>query len=151
MWPETHLPAASVSEFLTFFTKTVAERTSSGQRQSVEENNYTAHAYSRGADSVTGIVVTDKEYPIRVAFSLLNKILDDFLVRVPPGPGGRWSPSDSAVQNFKPALDEFVRKYQDPKQADTIMKVQQELDETKIELVRCLIVLSRCVAHLPGK
>lgn len=27
-------------------------------------------------------------------------------------------------------------KYQDPRQADTIMKVQQELDETKIVLVR---------------
>ncbi|KAA1136339.1 palmitoyltransferase [Puccinia graminis f. sp. tritici] len=30
------------------------------------------------------------------------------------------------------AVDEYLVKYQDPKQADTILKVQQELDETKI-------------------
>ena len=33
-----------------------------------------------------------------------------------------------------PAIQEYVVRYQDPKQADTIMKVQQELDETKIIL-----------------
>jgi tRNA(Phe) wybutosine-synthesizing methylase Tyw3 len=42
----------------------------------------------------------------------------------------QWS---KAVGDTK--LAEYVRKYQDPKQADTIMKVQQELDETKIVLV----------------
>ncbi|POV96182.1 hypothetical protein PSHT_15281 [Puccinia striiformis] len=32
------------------------------------------------------------------------------------------------------SIDEYLVKYQDPKQADTILKVQQELDETKIVL-----------------
>ncbi|KAJ2880676.1 palmitoyltransferase, partial [Coemansia aciculifera] len=31
-------------------------------------------------------------------------------------------------------LKEFIAKYQDPKQADNIMRVQQELDETKVVL-----------------
>lgn len=31
-------------------------------------------------------------------------------------------------------LDTYISKYQDPSQADAIMKVQQELDETKIVL-----------------
>jgi len=45
----------SVTEFLTFFTKTVVERTPQGQRQSVQENNYTAHAYNRGgAEQLSG-------------------------------------------------------------------------------------------------
>lgn len=45
----------SVGEFLTFFTKTVAERTPQGQRQSVQENNYTAHVYNRGgAEQLAG-------------------------------------------------------------------------------------------------
>lgn len=35
---------------------------------------------------------------------------------------------------FKPELDAYLKKYQDPRQADTIMRVQQELDETKIVL-----------------
>jgi synaptobrevin family protein YKT6 len=38
----------SVGEFMTFFSRTVAERTPQGQRQSVQENNYMAHVYNRG-------------------------------------------------------------------------------------------------------
>ena len=33
-------------------------------------------------------------------------------------------------------INDYLVKYQDPRQADAIMKVQQELDETKIVLVR---------------
>jgi hypothetical protein len=45
----------SVGEFMTFFSKTVAERTPQGQRQSVQENNYTAHVYNRGgAEQLAG-------------------------------------------------------------------------------------------------
>lgn len=38
----------SVAEFMSFFSKTVADRTQEGQRQSVQENNYMAHVYNRG-------------------------------------------------------------------------------------------------------
>jgi synaptobrevin family protein YKT6 len=45
----------SVGEFLSFFTKTVAERTGQGARQTVQENNYTAHVYNRGgAEQLAG-------------------------------------------------------------------------------------------------
>lgn len=45
----------SVGEFLSFFSKTVAERTPQTQRQSVQENNYTAHVYNRGgAEQLAG-------------------------------------------------------------------------------------------------
>jgi synaptobrevin family protein YKT6 len=33
-----------------------------------------------------------------------------------------------------PELKEYIVKYQDPQQADSIMKIQKELDETKIVL-----------------
>ena len=33
-----------------------------------------------------------------------------------------------------PQLREYIQKYQDPQQADSIMKIQKELDETKIVL-----------------
>jgi synaptobrevin family protein YKT6 len=38
----------TVGEFLSFFTRTVAERTQPGQRQSLQENSYTFHVYNRG-------------------------------------------------------------------------------------------------------
>ena len=105
----------SVGEFMTFFSKTVAERTPQGQRQSVQENNYTAHVYNRGGAeqlagqsnvvylcccccfphrfslaSLTGdlvnflgVIITDQEYPVRPAFSLLTKVLEEFSTSVP--------------------------------------------------------------------
>ena len=124
-------------------SKTVAERTTPGQRQSVQENTHTAHCYSRVApDSITGVIVTDDEYPVRPAFTLLNKLLDDFIARVPRA---QWqAAADAARSESKPRVDgvdfaqinDYLVKYQDPRQADAIMKVQQELDETKIVLVR---------------
>lgn len=45
----------SVAEFVAFFSKTIAERTPQGQRQSVQENAYTAHVYNRGgAEQLVG-------------------------------------------------------------------------------------------------
>lgn len=53
----------SVAEFLSFFTKTIVERTPQGQRQSVQENSYTAHVYNRGGSeqlagaSISGVCI----------------------------------------------------------------------------------------------
>jgi len=124
---------------MNFFSRTVAERTSSGQRQSIQDNNYVAHAYSRAGDGLAGVIVTDQDYPVRVVFSLLNKILEEFATKVTKATWeakaneGRRT-GKAALCEF-PQLNEYIVKYQDPKQADTIMKVQQELDETKIILV----------------
>ncbi|KAF9447625.1 snare protein YKT6 [Macrolepiota fuliginosa MF-IS2] len=119
----------SVGEFMSFFTKTVAERTLQGQRQSVQENSYTAHVYNRGgAEQLAGVIITDQEYPVRPAFSLLTKLLDDFTAKVPQSSFG-----NPGAISF-PDINTYIQKYQDPRQADTIMRVQQELDETKIVL-----------------
>lgn len=119
----------SVGEFLTFFSKTVVDRTAQGQRQSVQENNYFAHVYNRGgAEQLAAIIITDQEYPVRPAFSLLTKILDDFTTKVPQA-----AYSNPSSISF-PDIQTYLTKYQDPRQADAIMRVQQELDETKIVL-----------------
>ncbi|KAH9975287.1 snare protein YKT6 [Lactifluus volemus] len=119
----------SVAEFMTFFTKTVVERTPQGARQSVQENNYTAHVYNRGgAEQLAAVIITDQEYPVRPAFSLLSKLLDDFATKVPQS-----SFSNPSSISF-PEINNYLQKYQDPRHADNIMRVQQELDETKIIL-----------------
>ncbi|KAL0958920.1 hypothetical protein HGRIS_014236 [Hohenbuehelia grisea] len=120
----------SVGEFMNFMSRTVAERTPQGQRQSVQENNYTAHVYNRGgAEQLAAVIVTDHEYPVRPAFSLLTKVLDEFTAKVPQSQFS--NPSSISF----PDINTYLAKYQDPSQADAIMKVQQELDETKIVLV----------------
>jgi len=44
--------------------------------------DYVGHIYSR-QDKVVGVLLSDKDYPKRVAHTLLNKILDDFVSRYP--------------------------------------------------------------------
>ncbi|KAI9719701.1 MAG: hypothetical protein M1828_006134 [Chrysothrix sp. TS-e1954] len=121
----------SIHEFLTLFSKTVAERTRPGQRQDVEEQSYTFHAYGR-SEGIAGLLISDHEYPAIVAHSLLSKIVDEFLSKNPRSTF--QSPSLNANTLILPQLKDYIQKYQDPQQADSIMKIQKELDETKITL-----------------
>jgi synaptobrevin homolog YKT6 len=82
-----------------------------------------------------GVIVVDSEYPVRPAFSLLAKVLDEFSTSIPASSYG----SPSAI-SF-PQLQTYLEKFRDPRQADAIMKVQAELDETKIILVGIHIII----------
>lgn len=133
----------SIGEFLNFFSKTVSDRTAPGQRQSIREQSYTFHVYCVPTGELTAVMVTDEEYPVRVAFGLLNKVTDEWQEDHPKTEydvgvtnARRSASAGGKFQEISwPKLAEYLRKYQDPKQADQIMKVQQELDETKIILV----------------
>lgn len=131
------------NEFMMLFTKTVAERTNPGQRLDIEEKSYTFHAYGR-TEGVAGIIISDGDYPQLVAHQLLSKVVDEFLAKHP-----RTTFADPAARPNScplPQLKEYLEKFQDPSQADSIMKIQQELDETKIVLHKtiegwvCLVV-----------
>lgn len=63
----------SIGEFLTFATKVAVERTQPGQRQSVKQEEQVCHVYVRG-DGLAGVITSDKEYPSRVAFTVLSKV-----------------------------------------------------------------------------
>lgn len=78
---------------------------------------------------IVGIIMSDHEYPLLVAQSLLNKVLDEFTSKYPRS---TWANSDPTL-SF-PELAQYLAKYQDPQQADNIMKIQKELDETKVIL-----------------
>ena len=89
---------------------------------------YTFHAYGR-SEGVAGIIISDQEYPALVAHQLLSKVVDEFLTKYP-----RSTFASSNQELPFPALKDYIVKYQDPQQADSIMKIQKELDETKITL-----------------
>ncbi|KAI1074957.1 putative snare protein [Whalleya microplaca] len=114
-------------EFMSMFARTVAERTRPGQRQDVEEQDYTFHAYGR-SEGVCGIIISDHSYPALVAHQLLSKVMDDFLAA---HPRSSWQNGQTVSM---PELQDYLARYQDPHQADSIMKIQKELDETKITL-----------------
>ena len=113
---------------MTFTSIKVAEGTKAGMRQTIEEKGQKFHVYAR-TEGVAGVIIADGDYPQRVAFGLLNKVLDEFLTK---HTRSKWAMGTPKMP--MPELDSYISKYQDPKQADTIMRVQNELDETKIVL-----------------
>lgn len=115
------------------FAKTVAERTKPGVRQDIEEKQYTFHAYA-SSQGVAGIIITDPTYPKMVAHGLLSKIMDEFTSAHP-----RSQYSGTNVEQLAyPQLKDYIVKYQNPEEADSIMKIQQELDATKVSEISTL-------------
>ncbi|XP_021488413.1 synaptobrevin homolog YKT6 [Meriones unguiculatus] len=120
---------SSVQEFMTFTSQLIVERSAVGSRASVKEQEYLCHVYVR-SDSLAGVVIADSEYPSRVAFTLLEKVLDEFSKEVDRKD---WSVGSPDTIQYK-ALDVHLSRYQNPREADPMSKVQAELDETKIIL-----------------
>ena len=130
---------SSMQEFLSFTSKILIERSNIGERYSVKEGEYMCYAYVR-SDSLVGLCVSDHEYPHRVVHTLLTKILEDFTEQVPKS---QWT-EGKEVAGFAGPLDTHLKTFQNPVEADPMMKVQNELDETKIILHDTIrIVLSR--------
>lgn len=102
----------SIDDFLKFTSKMVIGRMELATRTSVKEQNYICHAYTK-VDNLAVAIITDEEYPPKVAHTLTLQILEEF-------------PQVN--------LEEYLKKYQDPKNADAIMRLQADLEETKIIL-----------------
>ncbi|KAJ6640062.1 Synaptobrevin like YKT6, partial [Pseudolycoriella hygida] len=119
----------SVNEFIGFASKTIVERTQSASRQSVKQDVYMCHVYVRG-DSLGAVLIADHEYPQRVAHTLITKVLDDFSSKVP---AELWPSGTEQSINFT-TLAAYLSKYQDPREADALTKIQEDLDETTIIL-----------------
>nr|CAG4645834.1 EOG090X0E6P [Lynceus sp. MCZ IZ 141354] len=119
----------SAQEFMGFTSKIITERTQPASRQSVKQGEYTCHVYVR-AEGISAVLISDHEYPHRVAHTLLMKTLDDFTAKVP---SSQWHETSPAATSFT-GLEVTLAKYQNPKEADALTKIQDELDETKIIL-----------------
>ena len=71
------------------------------------------------------VVICDKEYPARVAFDLISKIQRLYNENI----------NDESCKACKDYIDEAIETYQSPENIDSIMRVQKDLEETKIVLV----------------
>ncbi|XP_073273547.1 VAMP-like protein YKT61 [Primulina huaijiensis] len=118
----------SVREFVVFVGRTVAKRTPPGQRQSVQHEEYMVHAYNRNGLISLGFM--DDHYPVRSAFSLLNQVLDEYIKNF----SDSWKTVQADSTQPWPYLTEAITKFQDPSEADKLLRIQRELDETKIIL-----------------
>lgn len=120
---------SSVQEFMDFTSKIIIERTTTAQRTSIQDREYMCHAYLR-SDSLAGVLISDQEYPNRVSFTLLSKVLDEFASKYA---SFQWPSAGEAGLPY-PELADFLNKYQNPREADAMTKIQTDLDETKIIL-----------------
>lgn len=102
----------SADDFLKFTTKMVVSRMDVSTRTSIKEKTYICHAFVR-TDNTAVVVVSDEDYPPRVAHTITLKVLEEF-------------PQCN--------LEAYLKQFQDPKEADSMMRLQSELDETKIIL-----------------
>ncbi|XP_065648595.1 synaptobrevin homolog YKT6-like [Hydra vulgaris] len=122
----SYFQRSTVREFMDFTGKIIVERTANGVRASVKEQDYLCHVYVSN-EGISSVAIADKDYPQRVAFNMLNKIIKEFMNCVNPP----YTQDNPSVINFN-LCETYLQKYQNPTDADPMMKVQAELDETKI-------------------
>lgn len=90
-----------------FIARTVAQRTQPGQRQTVKNDEYFCHVYVKAETGIAAIVVADSQYPTTAAFSVIHKVLDEFLEQT--GDSWRTVNEDSMMANaiLEPALVKY--------------------------------------------
>lgn len=118
----------TIREFIKFHSRVIVGRTAKGQRQSVavEQNVGKCHCYVN-ANGLAGAVLADSEYPMRVAFSLLNEAMRQFEAKI----GTKWTNVEADTEMDFPEGADLLVKFQDPAEADKITKIEKELDEVK--------------------
>ncbi|KAI5463252.1 v-snare-like protein [Mariannaea sp. PMI_226] len=122
-------------EFMTVFAKGVAEGTvplgrDETQRQVVQQQQQDSVFYAYGRkEGICGIVITDSQYPALAAHTLVTNAVHDFLVAHKEE---TWKNGTPTLQ--MPKFQEYLTECQDPQKTSSILKIQQELDETKIVL-----------------
>ena len=119
----------TIAQHIQFAGRTCVQRTRAGCRQTVqsgEEMPFVAHVYVR-SDGLAGIVMADKEYPARVAFTLITKELAAYEERV----GVNWKAMDADQTSEPDFLTADILHYQDPRKADKLTAIQTQLDEVK--------------------
>jgi len=126
----------TVKELITFFSREVLQRTKLGERNVIKEGDYICHAYI-DSDGFGAAVITDTEYPTRVALSLAGLILKEF-----------YSKRENNVSKYTedrqllfPSINELMSKYQNPESADNINKIQNDLNDIEDILHQSLTAL----------
>jgi len=117
-----------IREHLRFHSRLIASRTGVGRRTSIENDNPpgTVHSWVH-PQGLGAVVVCDQEYPMRVAFGLLDQAIRVFLEKFV----GQWEAATADLALPSPELEELFTKFQNPTEADKLTKIEKDLDEVK--------------------
>lgn len=119
---------SSAREFLIFLSRTVAKRMQPMSRTQVNEKEHVLFAQSFANGSLVATAVADSEYNARVAFSMLANVSTQFAEQF----RGQWEGATRDNALTWAFIDATLVKYQNPAEADQIMKIQKDIEDTKI-------------------
>jgi synaptobrevin family protein YKT6 len=126
----------SLTEFAQFFSKLLAEKIKPGTKTRVEKDKFIGYVDAR--PNVTGVLLTDDTYPLRVAFDLVRKGLDQFAEQTKDLKLSEDKLKDFCITPQNEVIKGLVQKYQDPTEADKMLKIKKDLDDTKEVLHQAL-------------
>eukprot|EP01132_Coremiostelium_polycephalum_P004678 gene4678-5844_t len=115
---------SSVKEISLFVSRESVERTKVGERVSLKHTGKVCHT-TVDSNGIGCAVLTDEEYPERVAHSLVKLSIEQFTTAQP-----NWRSVQQDADLQVPALNDTIIKYQNPSEADPMMKLQNNLGET---------------------
>lgn len=114
-------------EHIVFSSRTVCGRARPGDRTAVHLENDTGICYvAVHPSTLAATVITDPEYPQRVVFSLIADLMNQFLRT-----GIEWENAGRDLNMTFPPLGDMLREYQNPAEADKLMKIESELDQVR--------------------
>ena len=119
--------ANTAKQLLVCSSRTTASRVQNGQRVSVamDEMTYKVHAYKR-IDGLTGVAITDQQYPERIIHSLITYILIEFEKKF----GNAWTKEHGDKQYDFKLIEKLLTDYKDPSN-DKMYNIQNQLEEIK--------------------
>ena len=120
-------------ELCKFVSREVTQRAKPGDRMSVEHKQHLCHIIVR-RDNLACAVVSTHDYPQRVAFSFIQKALEGFNNIH----GAQWEGAVNDIDLPVPQLEALIRRYQNPDEADPMLKIQRDLEDTKEIIVRTM-------------
>ena len=116
-------------DLINFNSRTIAGRIPKGSKASITLENDVGKCHCWVTqDGIAATAMTDNEYDERAAYTLLNKIILDF--REQHQSSGILDTPLSADKAVKfPAMEVYLRDWQNPTEADKLLKIEKELQE----------------------
>ncbi|KYQ92345.1 longin domain-containing protein [Tieghemostelium lacteum] len=111
---------------LLFVSRETAGRTSVGERVSMEHAQKVCHT-TVGSNGLSAAVTTDSEYPSRVAHNLVRMVMEKFQIAHQEA---KWKSVQKDTEFPLPELEGILLKYQNPQEADPMLNLQKNLEET---------------------
>ena len=124
--------SSSTTEMFLFLSRTFILNTEIGKRHGCKEDKYIGWAYIDG-ENMGGVIITDIEYDRRIAFYVLAKAMESYKSKPI---NWCWTTIDKDIDISKLDMDiyKLIVEYQDPSNKDNILKINKELNETRVTL-----------------